>query len=272
MTRPRRRSAAAVLLRVTMSLGLVVGMMAVPSVRVAAVDPPAISVAWSVDPPVSTGQIVLTHLAPAPAGVFVAGFTGGVLDGAVSAGGNDVVVARYDDQGSIVWARQFGTVVHDELLDLASTHDALYVLYAVPADAYEPGFLVPQVVLVKLDPDRHRALAPFAGQGRELRRRDRGDVLWGCRPGDDTRGDLRRARDTSCGDPRLPCRWVARLGGSSLWGSVRQQLRVGQGCRGRQERCDPHRDAISGVARRGECLRSPLQPRRKPAVGALPRG
>ena len=110
-----------------------------------------IGVAWAVDPPPSTGQTVFARLAPAPGGVFALGRTGGALDGLASAGGNDVWVARYDDDGSILWTRQFGSVLHDDPLDIASTKDAVYMLYAVPADQYEPGFAVAQDVLVKLD-------------------------------------------------------------------------------------------------------------------------
>lgn len=44
--------------------------------------------------------------------VYVAGTTGGVLEG-TSAGGRDAYLSKYDATGSLVWARQFGTTSND---------------------------------------------------------------------------------------------------------------------------------------------------------------
>ena len=52
-------------------------------------------------------------------GVYVAGSTGGVLEGETAAGGQDVFVRRYDLDGDVVWSQQFGTEGLDDTRGVA---------------------------------------------------------------------------------------------------------------------------------------------------------
>lgn len=60
-------------------------------------------------------------------GVFVAGYTYGVLPSHTSLGGADAFIQRFDANGLAQWSRQFGTASDDLALDLSAS-DALYVL------------------------------------------------------------------------------------------------------------------------------------------------
>jgi hypothetical protein len=52
--------------------------------------------------------------------VYVAGSTGGALDGQVSAGGYDLFIAKYDTNGVKQWTRQLGTAAYDTALAITS--------------------------------------------------------------------------------------------------------------------------------------------------------
>jgi uncharacterized repeat protein (TIGR01451 family) len=65
-------------------------------------------------------------LTAGPDGIYVAGYTTGALDGS-AAGGYDAFVRKYDANGNIVWARQFGTAVDDLATGLTAGPDGIYV-------------------------------------------------------------------------------------------------------------------------------------------------
>jgi hypothetical protein len=52
-------------------------------------------------------------------GVYMAGYTDGVLPGQVSTGGTDAFVRKYDVDGNVVWTRQFGTASSDSASGVA---------------------------------------------------------------------------------------------------------------------------------------------------------
>jgi hypothetical protein len=60
-------------------------------------------------------------------GVYVVGYTDGVLPGQASAGARDVFVRRYDTAGKHKWTRQFGTGGWDEGYGLAVDASGVYV-------------------------------------------------------------------------------------------------------------------------------------------------
>jgi PKD repeat protein len=45
--------------------------------------------------------------------IYVAGTTSGIFTGQTSSGGNDAYLAKYDNNGNFIWARQFGSSVND---------------------------------------------------------------------------------------------------------------------------------------------------------------
>jgi len=62
-----------------------------------------------------------------PGNVYVAGTTGGALDGQTSAGGNDLFVTKYDINGVKQWTRQLGTAANE--IANAITSDAAGNVY-----------------------------------------------------------------------------------------------------------------------------------------------
>src|SRR5439155_6211980 len=68
-------------------------------------------------------------VAKGPTGVYVTGHTVGVFPGQSSAGDVDVFVSRYDELGSALWTRQFGstTVAEDQGTGVATDQTAVYV-------------------------------------------------------------------------------------------------------------------------------------------------
>jgi uncharacterized protein (UPF0548 family) len=60
-------------------------------------------------------------------GVYVAGYTNGVMPGQVNAGGADAFVRKYDVNGNVVWTRQFGTASSDTAYGVAVDATGVYV-------------------------------------------------------------------------------------------------------------------------------------------------
>jgi DNA-binding beta-propeller fold protein YncE len=69
----------------------------------------------------------VTGVAADETGIYVAGFTSGVLPGQTGAGSSDVFVRKYDAQGKELWTRQFGTSEYDESRGIAVHDGAIYV-------------------------------------------------------------------------------------------------------------------------------------------------
>lgn len=68
-----------------------------------------------------------TDIAVNASGVYVVGYTGAVLPGQVSAGGDDVFVRKYDSAGNEQWTRQFGSVASDHGLGIVVDTTGVYV-------------------------------------------------------------------------------------------------------------------------------------------------
>ncbi|MDQ3955548.1 MAG: hypothetical protein M3285_08370 [Actinomycetota bacterium] len=66
-------------------------------------------------------------VAAAPAGIYVAGYTSGVLSGQSSGGSEDAFVRRYDADGNIVWTHQFGGTSYDFAEAVGATSTGIYV-------------------------------------------------------------------------------------------------------------------------------------------------
>ena len=64
-------------------------------------------------------------LTTGPDGIYVAGYTGGALQGS-NAGVRDAFVRKYDSDGNVVWTRQFGTAADDVALALTAGLDGIY--------------------------------------------------------------------------------------------------------------------------------------------------
>ena len=75
------------------------------------------------------GVDALESVVVAAGGVYIAGMTEGTLPGQVSAGGEDIVVGKYDLDGDEVWTRQFGTAGNDgaSFRDLAADGRSVYI-------------------------------------------------------------------------------------------------------------------------------------------------
>lgn len=69
----------------------------------------------------------ISGMAADATGVFVVGFTSGVLPGQVAAGGVDAFVRRYDAAGNELWTRQFGTTTLDEALAVFADASSIYI-------------------------------------------------------------------------------------------------------------------------------------------------
>ncbi|NEQ24893.1 MAG: hypothetical protein F6K28_38515, partial [Microcoleus sp. SIO2G3] len=60
--------------------------------------------------------------------IYITGQTDGTLSGQTSAGGRDGLVARYSTNGTLVWAKQFGTASLDEGQGIAiAPNGSIYV-------------------------------------------------------------------------------------------------------------------------------------------------
>jgi len=62
--------------------------------------------------------------------IFVGGYTTGVLPGQPGSGGTDAAVMKFDDQGDITWATQFGS----------GENDYVYAVSAASSGVYSGGF------------------------------------------------------------------------------------------------------------------------------------
>jgi len=60
-------------------------------------------------------------------GVYVAGYTSGVLPGQVGVGNADAFLRKYDASGNSLWTRQFGTSAYDVAYGVAVDASAVYV-------------------------------------------------------------------------------------------------------------------------------------------------
>lgn len=68
-----------------------------------------------------------TGVAVDASGVYVTGFTPGVLPGQSSAGGSDAFVRKYDADGNELWTRQFGTTGSDDARSVAADSSGIFV-------------------------------------------------------------------------------------------------------------------------------------------------
>jgi len=61
-------------------------------------------------------------------GVYLAGWTDGMLSGQASVGGYDVFVRKYDREGNVVWTTQFGSTGDDFADGIAASRGAVFVV------------------------------------------------------------------------------------------------------------------------------------------------
>ena len=61
----------------------------------------------------SSGDYITSPIADGNGGIFVAGSTGGDLDGQTNNGGVDVFIAHYDSTGNKSWTRLIGSSSED---------------------------------------------------------------------------------------------------------------------------------------------------------------
>jgi len=59
-------------------------------------------------------------------GVFVAGYTTGALPGQASLGGTDANLIKFDSQGNVTWARQYGSGENDYVYSVAAGSSGVY--------------------------------------------------------------------------------------------------------------------------------------------------
>lgn len=102
-------------------------------------------------------------------GIFVAGTTGGRLDGAASSGGTDAFVRRYDPAGGPAWLDQFGSLseLSQDIGDLIAADGTGHVYVAGTV----PGPLPGQTPVGRTD----AYLRKYDGHGREVWTRQFGD-------------------------------------------------------------------------------------------------
>lgn len=93
-------------------------------------------------------QDEIAAIAATPSGVYVAGSVDQALVGQSTAGGPDAFLRRYDNQGNIVWTRQFGTDSIDRAMGVAVASSGVYVggytggaLTSAPAIGFFDAFL-----------------------------------------------------------------------------------------------------------------------------------
>ena len=101
------------------------------------------------------------------------GYTYGALPGHISAGGSDIVIAKYDPDGNQLWATQFGGSGNDYGYGVASdaNGDTTLVGYAggaLPGHTSAGGY---DIVIAKYDPDGNQLWATqFGGSGNDIGR------------------------------------------------------------------------------------------------------
>ena len=69
----------------------------------------------------------VTGIAADDTGIYVAGFTSGVLAGQTGAGSSDLFVRKYDAEGKELWTRQFGTPEYDQSRGIAVYGGSIYM-------------------------------------------------------------------------------------------------------------------------------------------------
>ncbi len=72
------------------------------------------------------GTATISAIAVDSGAVYVTGTTSGTL-GDVNVGGVDVFVRKYDDNGNVLWTRQFGTTASDQVSAIAVDASGVYV-------------------------------------------------------------------------------------------------------------------------------------------------
>ena len=90
-----------------------------------------------------------------PAGnSYVAGSTGGSLDGNASVGGNDLFLIKFDPDGNKLWSRQAGTSGNDYAKAVATDNDgnAIVVGYTYGSFDGNPNVGQMDLFVVKFDP------------------------------------------------------------------------------------------------------------------------
>jgi hypothetical protein len=75
----------------------------------------------------SSGWDQATGVAAVGSGIYVSGFTAGVLAGQAGAGEQDGFVCKYDTAGNMAWTRQFGTGSADQAAGVAVDASGVYV-------------------------------------------------------------------------------------------------------------------------------------------------
>jgi uncharacterized protein (TIGR03437 family) len=67
-------------------------------------------------------------VAASPSGIYVVGSVSGTLPGETSTGSTDAFVRKYDQDGNILWTRQFGTAAFDHATGVAADSSGVYVV------------------------------------------------------------------------------------------------------------------------------------------------
>lgn len=84
----------------------------------------------------------ITHIAIDTNGnVYASGYTYGNL-GSVNAGGNDLIVIKFDSSGQKQWLTQTGTADYDGALGIVFANDSVYVLRYKSPDAFARGIIL----------------------------------------------------------------------------------------------------------------------------------
>jgi len=82
-----------------------------------------------------------TGVAADGSGAYVVGYTRGALSGGGQVGGTDAFVRKYDQDGNVLWTRQFGTTSNDFLYGVFAHTSGVYVVGNVDCcAAVLPGF------------------------------------------------------------------------------------------------------------------------------------
>lgn len=69
-------------------------------------------------------------------GIYITGWTLGSLPGHILMGTSDAFVRKYDDQGNVLWTRQFGTSGSDQANGIAVGQSGVYVVGQFHGDAF----------------------------------------------------------------------------------------------------------------------------------------
>jgi len=96
--------------------------------EVSATPPQVVGITWIRQfGAVTAANDYANALAVDASGEYVGGETTGTLPGESSAGGADGFLKGYDASGSVIWTRQFGTILDDHALTVAADASARYV-------------------------------------------------------------------------------------------------------------------------------------------------